>query len=178
MVQVCDFLNTAILHRNEAMAGDAPGGQEHVQESHHTGSPAQAVQRRQRKVLLFAHHRSVMNALSRFLEGKMEGFRGSAVRYVRIDGETPDEMRAALRRDFQNDGGIEVCLPVTPMSTSQEQPASTSTERCSHISHSCVSITLQGHADLGLRCAAPRQALRHTGDLSELQMWHNSHNYR
>jgi hypothetical protein len=72
---------------------------------------AQAAQRQRRKVLVFAHHRSVMNALSRFLEGKMEGFRGQAVRYVRIDGETPDEMRAALRRDFQNDSGIEVCTP-------------------------------------------------------------------
>jgi hypothetical protein len=108
-VQVCDFLNTAILHHSESTTGEPEDTRRNA-----SNGPADARLRsaqQRRKVLVFAHHKSVMNALSRFLEGKMDGFRGSAVRYVRIDGETPEELRATLRRDFRDDSDIQVCAP-------------------------------------------------------------------
>ena len=55
------------------------------------------------KFLLFAHHQIVLNRIEEFLKNKK-------VKYIRIDGKTPQEMRFEYVKNFQEDNNIKVAV--------------------------------------------------------------------
>lgn len=62
----------------------------------------------ERKVLLFAHHRTVMNQLEMFLNGKSAIQPAAPVPYVRLDGDTVLDERQSLTHRFRDDASIQV----------------------------------------------------------------------
>jgi hypothetical protein len=62
------------------------------------------------KLLLFAHHRTVMNQLQEFLDGHLDGFKGPYVPYIRIDGNCEHNLRHELQRKFMYNPEIKACL--------------------------------------------------------------------
>lgn len=98
MLQVCEFLNTNIIPQERLAAIQGTATQAPTQEP-----PA--------KVLLFAHHRTVMDRLHMFLQGydiaQREGGElrrvREAVGHVRIDGSTEHGLRATLQQQFRDD---------------------------------------------------------------------------
>jgi hypothetical protein len=54
------------------------------------------------KILVFAHHRAVLDQLQRMLEGADAAFK-ALVGYVRIDGEDPPKLRHERQLAFHHD---------------------------------------------------------------------------
>ncbi|KAK9866369.1 hypothetical protein WJX84_005962 [Apatococcus fuscideae] len=62
------------------------------------------------KLLVFAHHRGVMNKLAAALEGQGGGADWQGIRYVRIDGASDSRDRRAAVAQFRDDPGVQVAL--------------------------------------------------------------------
>lgn len=98
--QVCDFLETHIIPQQPPAAVLVAAAPSQV-------APAAGPQQ---KVLLFAHHRTVMDRLHMFLQGYDVARDGDdlrrvrpAVGHVRIDGSTDHALRAELKQQFKDD---------------------------------------------------------------------------
>lgn len=120
MPQVCEFLETHIFPQDPSRAG-APASQ------------AAAGSAPPPKVLLFAHHRTVMDRLHMHLQGYDAAGQAAAelrqvrpaVGHVRIDGSTEHSLRAEMQHHFNNDPSCAVCPPLrTPAACAgpQTQP--------------------------------------------------------
>ena len=60
------------------------------------------------KVLIFAHHKQVMNALEK--EIKKMKYNNKMIKYFRLDGETPSQTRTQYVSEFQNDSDYRIGL--------------------------------------------------------------------
>ena len=65
------------------------------------------------KFIIFAHHRSVMNAIEEEIKKEIEEVEkneGKKLKFVRIDGETPVEQRHAISQEFREDPDVKVAI--------------------------------------------------------------------
>lgn len=89
-MQVCTFFKEVMFARSAAAEGPA-------------GAAGQ-------KVLVFAHHRAVVDQLQCFFNGELASCKMPAIGSVRIDGMDPPQRRLEQQKAFHANPNIQVCV--------------------------------------------------------------------